>query len=198
MVWYSHLSKNFLVCWNLHKGFCVAHEADVDDFLKSPCFFYDPTNVGNLISGSSAFSKPRLYIWKFLVHVLLKPSLKDLMRNYSKWAQLYSSLNVLWHCSSLGLEWKLSSYGWYSILSTWHGIPILLCGFFINTASRDPYRFYFRVLEDFLFVIWYSFFNLFNLGCLLLCLKSLLWITKCSQLLHVPLFNIQSWTCSSY
>ena len=79
MVWYSHLSKNFLqfagIC--TVKGFCLANEAYVDDFLKFPCFFYDPTNFGNWISGSSAFSKPGLYICKFLVHVLLKPSLKD-------------------------------------------------------------------------------------------------------------------------
>ena len=57
------------------KGFTVVNEADA--FLEFPCFFYDPMNVGNLISGSFAFSKSSLYIWKFLVHVLLKPSLKD-------------------------------------------------------------------------------------------------------------------------
>ena len=50
-----------------------------DIFLKFPCFFYDPADVGDLISGSSAFSKSSLYIWKFTVHILLKPSLKDLV-----------------------------------------------------------------------------------------------------------------------
>ena len=59
------------------KGFSVVNEAEVDVFLKFLCFFYDPMDVGNLISDSSAFSKPSLYIWKFLVHVLLKASLKD-------------------------------------------------------------------------------------------------------------------------
>ena len=59
------------------KGFIIVNEAKVDVFLEFPCFLYDPTNVGNLISGSSAFSKSSLYIWKFSVHVLLKPSLKD-------------------------------------------------------------------------------------------------------------------------
>ena len=59
------------------KGFSIVNEAEVDVFLEFPCFLYDPTNVGNLISGSSVFSKPSLYIWKFLVHILLKPSLKD-------------------------------------------------------------------------------------------------------------------------
>ena len=57
------------------KGFSVVNEADV--FLEFSCFFYDPTGVGNLISGSFAFSKSCLYIWKFLVHILLKPGLKD-------------------------------------------------------------------------------------------------------------------------
>ena len=58
------------------KDFSVVNEAEVDVFLEFPYFFYDPTDVGNLISGSSAFSKSSLYIWKFLVHILLKPSLK--------------------------------------------------------------------------------------------------------------------------
>ena len=63
------------------KGFQVISEAEVDIFLEFPCFFYNPTNVGNLISGSSAFSKPCLYIWKFSVHILLKPSLKAFQHN---------------------------------------------------------------------------------------------------------------------
>ena len=63
--------------WSRVKGFKVVNEAEVDVFLEFPCFFYDPADVGNLISGSSAFSKSSLYIWKFLVHILLKPSLKD-------------------------------------------------------------------------------------------------------------------------
>ena len=59
------------------KGFSIINEAEVDVFLEFPCFFYDPVDVGNLISGSSAFSKSSLNIWKFMVHVLLKPSLED-------------------------------------------------------------------------------------------------------------------------
>ena len=59
------------------KGFSVVNEAEVDIFLEFSCFFPDPKNVGNLISGSSDFSKPSLYIWKFLIHIVLKPSLKD-------------------------------------------------------------------------------------------------------------------------
>ena len=59
------------------KGFGTVNEAEVDVFLEFPCFFYDPTNVGNLISGSSAFSKSSLNFWKFLVHILLKPGLEN-------------------------------------------------------------------------------------------------------------------------
>ena len=60
----------------------VVNEADVDVFLEFFCFFYDPTDVGNLISGSSAFSKSSLNIWKFTIHVLLKPSLENFEHNY--------------------------------------------------------------------------------------------------------------------
>ena len=79
MVWYSHLFKSFPQFVVIHKvkDFSVVNEAEIDIFLEFPCFFYDPVNVGNLISGSSAFSKSSLYIWKFSVHVLLKPSMKD-------------------------------------------------------------------------------------------------------------------------
>ena len=63
MVWYSHLFKNFPVCCDLHKGFGIVNKAEVDGFLELSCFFDDPTEVGNLISGSSAFSKSSLNIW---------------------------------------------------------------------------------------------------------------------------------------
>ena len=64
-----------------HKKFHVVNETEVDVFLKFPCSLCDPMSVGNLISGSSAFSKPSLYTWKFLIQVLLKPSLKDFEHN---------------------------------------------------------------------------------------------------------------------
>ena len=79
MVWYSHLLKNFLQFVVIHtvKGFSIVSKAEVDVFLELSCFFYDPVDVGNLISGSSAFSKSSLNIWKFTVHVLLKPGLEN-------------------------------------------------------------------------------------------------------------------------
>ena len=73
MVWYAHLFKNFPVCCDPHKGFSIVNEAEIDVFLEPSCFFCDPTDIGNLMSGSSAFSKSSLNIWKFLVHVLLEP-----------------------------------------------------------------------------------------------------------------------------
>ena len=80
MVWYSHLFKNFLQFLVIHtvKGFDIVNKAEIDVFLELSCFFDDPTDVGNLISGSSAFSKTSLNIWKFTVHVLLKPGLENL------------------------------------------------------------------------------------------------------------------------
>ena len=82
MVWYSHLFRNFPLCCGPHKGFSIVSEAEVDVFLEFPCFLHDPMDVGNLISGgSSTSSKPSLYIWKFSVHILLKPSLKDFEYN---------------------------------------------------------------------------------------------------------------------
>ena len=79
MIWCSHFFKNFPQFLVIHrvKGFSIVNEAIVDVFLKLPCFFYDPMMVENLISGSSASSIPSLYIWKFPVHVLLKPGLKN-------------------------------------------------------------------------------------------------------------------------
>ena len=75
VVWYSHLFKNFLQFVVIHmvKGLSIVNKAEVDIFLEFSCFFYDPVCVGNLISGSSTFSKSSLNMWNFLVHILLKP-----------------------------------------------------------------------------------------------------------------------------
>ena len=79
VVWYSHLFKNFPQIIVIHtvKGFGVLNKAEVDVFLELTCFFHDPVDVGNLISGSSAFSKSSLNIWKLMVHVMLKPGLEN-------------------------------------------------------------------------------------------------------------------------
>ena len=79
MVWYSHLFQNFpqFIVIHIVKGFGIVSKAEVDVFLELSCFLHDPVDVGNLISGSSAFFKTSLNIWKFTVHVLLKPGLEN-------------------------------------------------------------------------------------------------------------------------
>ena len=79
MVWYTHLLKNFLQFVVIHtvKGFSIVNKVEIGVLLELSCFFNDLTDVGNLISGSSAFSKSSLNVCKFTVHVLLKPGLKD-------------------------------------------------------------------------------------------------------------------------
>ena len=79
MVWYSYLFQNFPQFIVIHtvKGFGIVNKAEIDVFLELSCFCADPVDVGNLISGSSAFSKTSLNTWKFTVHILLKPGLEN-------------------------------------------------------------------------------------------------------------------------
>ena len=83
MVGYSHLFQNFPQFIVVHrvKGFGIVNKAEIDVFLELSCFFHDPADVCNLISGSSAFSKTRFNIWKFMVQVLLKPGLQNFEQN---------------------------------------------------------------------------------------------------------------------
>ena len=85
VVWYSHHLKNFPQFVVIHtvKGFGIVNKAGVDVFLEFSCFFKDPVDVGNLISGSSVFSKSSLNLWKFAVHVLLKPGLENVERYFA-------------------------------------------------------------------------------------------------------------------
>ena len=90
--------------WNIVKGFSTVNEAEVNIFLEFPWFFYDPAYVGNLISGSSAFSKSSLYIWKFSVHILLKPSLKGFEHCF---ASIWNEHNctVVWTFFGIACLW---------------------------------------------------------------------------------------------
>ena len=109
VVWYYHLLKNFPQFVVIHtvKGFSIINKAEVNILLEFSCFFFDPADVGNLISGSSAFSKSSLNIWKFSVSVLLKPSLENLecyfasMWNECNWAVVWTffGISLLW-------DWK--------------------------------------------------------------------------------------------
>ena len=86
MAWYSHLFKNFPQFIVIHtvKGLGIVNKAETGVFLELSCFFDDPADVGNLISGSSAFSKTSLNIWKFKVHVLLKPGLENFEHYFAR------------------------------------------------------------------------------------------------------------------
>ena len=107
VVWYSHLFQNFPQFIVIHtvKGFGNVNKAEIDAFLE-----LSSLDVGNLLSGSSAFSKTSLNIRKFMVHILLKPGLENFEHYFtSMWDECKcGSLSILWHCLSLGSEWKLT------------------------------------------------------------------------------------------
>ena len=116
VVWYSHLFQNFLQFIVIHtvKGFGIVNKAEIDIFRELSCFFDDPVDVGKLISGFSAFSKTSLNIWKFTVHILLKPGLENFEHYFaSVWdecncAVVWAFFGIQIKCLSLGLEWKLT------------------------------------------------------------------------------------------
>ena len=92
VVWYSHLLKNFpqFIVIHIVKGIGIVNKAEINVFLELSCFFHDPAHVGNLISGSSAFSKSSLNVWKFTVHILLKPGLEDFQHYFaSMWDECH-------------------------------------------------------------------------------------------------------------
>ena len=115
VVWYSHFLKNFpeFVVIQMVKGFSIVNKAEADVSLEFSCYFYDPADVGNLISGSSAFLKPAwtsgnlwfTYCWSLAWRIL---SITLLACEMSAIVQLCGTLSILWHCLSLGLEWQLT------------------------------------------------------------------------------------------
>ena len=106
VVWYSHLFKNFPQFFVIHtvKDFGIVNEAELDVFLELSCFFCDPTVVGNLISGSSAFSKSSLNIWEFTVHILLKSSLENFQHYF---ASMWDECNcaIVWTFFGIAFLW---------------------------------------------------------------------------------------------
>ena len=127
VIWYSHLLKNFPQFVVIHavKGFSIVNEAVVDVFLEFPCFLYDPLDVGSLISGSSVFSKPSLYIWKFSVHILLKPSLKNFEHYLASMWNEYSCA-VVWTFCGIAFLWDWNENWPFPVLWPLLSFPNLL------------------------------------------------------------------------
>ena len=127
VVWYSHLFKTFLQFVVIHtvKGFGIISKAEVDVFLELFCFIYDPTDVGNLISCSSAFSKSILNIWKFMVHILLKPDLKHFEHYF---ASMWDECNcvVVWAFFGIVFFWDWNENWLFPVLWSLLSFPNLL------------------------------------------------------------------------
>ena len=113
------------VCCDPHKGFGIVNKAEVDVLLKLSCFFNDPVDVGNLISGSSGFSKSRLNIWKFTVHVLLKPGLENFEHYF---ASVWNKCNcaVVWACFGIAFLWDWNENWPFPVLWPLLSFPNLL------------------------------------------------------------------------
>ena len=117
VVWYSQVFKNFplFVVTHTVEGFSLINEAERDVFLKFSCFIYDPVDVGNLISGSSVFSKSSLNIWNFSVHVLLKPGLENFERYFaSVWDEC--KCVVVWTFFVIAFPWDWSGNWSFPVL----------------------------------------------------------------------------------
>ena len=127
VVWYPHLFKNFpqFVVIHIVKGFSIVSESKVDIFLAFSYFFCNPTDVGNLISGFSAISKSSFYIWKFSVHILLKPSLEDFEHDLaSMWNEC--SCVVVWSFFGIALLWNWNVNWPFPVVWPLLSIPNLL------------------------------------------------------------------------
>ena len=122
---YSHLFQNFPVYCDPHKGFGIVNKAEIDGFLELSCFFHDPLDVGNLISGSSAFSKTSLSIWKFTVHVLLKPGLENFEHYFSSvWDECNCA--VVWAFFGISFLWDWNENWPFLVLWPLLSFPDLL------------------------------------------------------------------------
>ena len=127
VIWYSHLLKKSPQFAVIHtvKGFSVVNEMEVDTFLEFPCLFCDSVNVGNLISGSSAFSKPSLYINRVSIHVLLKPNLKDFEHNLTSMRNEHNC-PVVWTFFGTALLWDRNENWPFPVLWPMFSVPNLL------------------------------------------------------------------------
>ena len=127
VVWYSHLFQNFpwVVVIHIVKGFGIVNKAEIDVFLELSCFYGDPTDVGNLISDSFAFSKSSLNIWKFSVHILLEPHLENFEHYFaSMWDECYCA--VVWAFFGIVFLWDWNENWPFPVLWLLLSFPNLL------------------------------------------------------------------------
>ena len=127
VVWFSYLFQNFpqFIVIHIVKGFGIVNKAEIDVFLELSCFFHDPADVGNLFSGSSAFSKTSLNIWKFTVHILLKPGLENFEHHFtSVWDECNCA--VVWAFFGIAFLWDWSETGPFPVLWSLLSFPNLL------------------------------------------------------------------------
>ena len=128
VIWYSNLLKNFPEFVVIHtvKGFSIVNKAKVDVFfLEISCFFNDPMHIGNLISGSPAFSKSSLNIWKFMVHVLLKPGLENFEHYFISVSDEYDCV-VVWAFFGIAFLWDWNENWPFPVLCPLLSFPNLL------------------------------------------------------------------------
>ena len=127
VVWYCHLFPNFPQFIGIHtvKGFGIVNKAEIDGFLELSCFFHDPADVGNLISGSSALSKTSLNIWNFTVHILLKPGLENFEHYFTN---VWDECNcvVVWAFFGIAFLWNWNENGPFPVLWPLLSFPNLL------------------------------------------------------------------------
>ena len=127
VVWYSHLFQKFPQFVLIHtvKGFGIVNKAEIDVFLELPCFFNDPADIGNLISGSSAFRKASLNIWKFIVHILLKSGLENFKHYFTS---VWDACNcaVVWAFFGIAFLWDWNENWLFLVLWPLLSFPNLL------------------------------------------------------------------------
>ena len=127
VVWYSHLFQNFpqFIVIHIVKGFGIVKKAEIDVFLELSCFFHDPADVGNLVSGSSAFSKTSLNVRKFTVHILLKPGLENFEHYFtSVWDECNCA--VVWAFFGIAFHWDWNKNWPFLVLWPLLSFPNLL------------------------------------------------------------------------
>ena len=138
VVWYSHLLKNFPKFIVIHtvKRFGIANKAEIDVLLELSCFFHGPADVGNLISGSSAFSKTGLNIWKFMVHVLLKPGLENFEHYFTRvWDE--RNCVVVWAFFGTAFLWDWNANWPFPVLWPLLSFPNLLA---VSNGSNSQFN----------------------------------------------------------